>query len=158
MNLDKHNAHQEEEYSRLMKILNFRLPHRFKRIGLIISVLIFGFLILYKFYGSSNLIVADLCRNLMLLFLLMASLSKDVVEDEYLNHVRYQSYVIAFICAIGYSVGIPLIAFLMDILIANITSEEINKFYEVSAFEVIFILVCFQLLFFETLKRFGRAQ
>lgn len=158
MNLDNHNARQEDEYSRLMKILNFRLPHRFKKIGLITSIIIFSFLIGYKFYGSNDLLIKDVCRHFVLLFLLMASLSKDAVEDEYLNHVRYQSYVLAFICAVGYSVGIPLIAFLMDILIANITSEEINKFYEVSAFEVIFILVCLQLLFFETLKRFGRAQ
>ena len=41
MNLDNHNARQEDEYSRLMKILNFRLPHRFKKIGLITSIIIF---------------------------------------------------------------------------------------------------------------------
>jgi hypothetical protein len=94
----------------------------------------------------------------MLFFLLIASLSKDIVEDEYLNHVRYQSYVLAFICAITYAIGLPLVAFIFDFLITTITSEGTISFNEVSAFEVVFILVCFQLLFFETLKRLGRAQ
>lgn len=158
MDPDNHNTRHEDEYSRLMKILNFRLPHRFKNFGLICAVLIFVFLLFYKFYGSNDLIIKDLCRTFMLFFLLIASLSKDIVEDEYLNHVRYQSYVLAFICAITYAIGLPLVAFIFDFLITTITSEGTISFNEVSAFEVVFILVCFQLLFFETLKRLGRAQ
>ena len=122
------------------------------------AVLLFVFLLGYKFYGGNTILVKNVCRTIMLLFLLLASLSKDVIEDEYIEHVRSQSYVIAFICAVAYSIGIPLIALILDMLITRITGDGNVQFYEVSAFEVMFMLVCFQLLFFETLKRFGRAQ
>lgn len=148
----------EDEHSKLLKILNFRFHHSYKKVGLLSAVLIFIFLLGYKFYGGNTILFKDVCRSLMLLFLLIASLSKDTIEDEYISHVRSQSYVIAFICAVAYSIGIPLIALVFDLLITKITGDGSVQFYEVSAFEVIFMLVSFQILFFETLKRFGRAQ
>jgi len=151
-------ARQADEHNKLTRILNFRLAHPYKKIGLIGGLLIFIFLLGYKFLGANDLLVKDICRTVMLLFLLMASLSKDAIEDEYINHVRYQSYVLAFILAVGYSIGIPLIAYVIDILISKIDSDNVVNLHEVSAFEVMFMLVGFQLLFFETLKRFGRAQ
>jgi hypothetical protein len=61
------------------------------------------------------------------------------------------------VCAVVYSISIPLIAILLDILITKITGDGTISFYEISSFEVLFILMGLQLLFFETLKRFGRA-
>lgn len=147
----------EEEHTKLMKIINFRFPNQFKKIGLISSAIILGFLLLSKFVGPDSIMVKDFLRTLMLVFLLLASLSKDKFEDEYTTHIRSQSYVLAFICAVAYSMSIPLIAFVMDIMITNITGDGIVNFHETSAFEVMFMLICFQLLFFEALKRYGRA-
>ena len=148
----------QEEHSKLMRIINFRLPHVYKRIGLIGAITIFIFLIIYKAYGANTLIIKDVLRTIMIVFLLMASLSKERFEDEFIQHIRSQSYVIAFVCAIGYSIILPLVAYIMDILITNIRGEGTISFHETSSFEVMFMLVCFQLLFFETLKRFERAQ
>lgn len=148
----------KSEHSKLLKILNFRFPHSYKMIGIIGAALILLFLIGYKFYGGNTLIFKDVCRTVMLLLLLMASLSKDELEDEYVNHVRSQSYVIAFICSIAYSIFLPLVALLLDMVITKITGDGTVSFHEVSAFEVMFMLICFQLLFFETLKRLGRVQ
>lgn len=158
MNLEKCADRSEEEHNRLMKILNFRFPHPYKKIGILAAAAIFGFLVFYKFYGSNELLVKDLSRTVMLLLLLLASLSKDAVEDEYINHIRSQSYILAFVCATLYSISLPLITFLLDLLITKVREEGTVNFHEVSAFEVMFMLICFQLLFFETLKRFGRAQ
>jgi len=150
-------SHNEDEYSRLIRILDFRLPHKFKKIGLFGAILIFVFLLGYKFLGSNTLIAKDVLRTLVLLFLLLASLSKDFLEDEFNRHIRFQSYVLAFVCAAVYSISIPLIAIIFDIIITKITGDGTINFHEVSSFEVMFILMGLQLLFFETLKRFGRA-
>ena len=147
----------EDEHNKMLKIINFRLPHIYKRIGIFSAVAVFIFLLGYKFYGGDLILVKDMCRSGMVLLLLMASLSKDSIEDEYIQHVRSQSYVLSFICAVSYSVGLPLVAFVMDVLITKISGDGQINFHEVSAFEVMFILVSFQLLFFETMKRFGRA-
>ena len=157
--MDKPISHNllEDEHSKLMKILRFRLPHQFKRIGLIGAFLIFLFLFGHKFFGSNTLMAKDVLRTLILFFLFLASLSKDALEDEYNRHIRFQSYVLAFVCATTYSIFLPLVALVMDMLITKITGDGSISFYEVSAFEVLFILMGLQQLFFETLKRFGRA-
>lgn len=146
------------EHSRLSRILSWRLPNRYKKIGYICAAAIFIFLLGYKFYGQNTILVKDLCRSLLLLFVLIASLSNDPIEDEYVSYVRSQSYVLSFVIAAVYTIGIPLIALLLDILITKITGDGIAQLYEISAFEVIFMLVCNQLLFFEVLKRYGRAK
>ena len=147
----------EDEHNKMLKIINFRLPHLYKKVGIIGAVAAFIFLLGYKFYGGESILVKDICRSAMVVLLLIASLSKDLIEDEYIQHVRSQSYVLSFICAVTYSIGLPLIALVMDVLITKISGDGQVGFHEVSAFEVMFMLVAFQLLFFETMKRFGRA-
>ena len=147
----------EEEHSKLYGILNFRLHHRFKRLGLLGAIGILLFLIGYKFYGGNLLLAKDVLKTIMLLFLLIASLSKDELEDEYNKQIRYQSFVVAFVITAGYAIAIPLIALILNVLMTKITGDGSVSFYEISAFEVIFSLIGMQLLFFETLKRFGRA-
>ena len=156
----KQHTHNEDEYSQLIKILDFRLPYSLKKIGYIGAILILVFLFGYKFLGdhSLTLIIKDVLRTLILFFLLIASLSKDSFEDEFNKYVRFQSYVIAFVCTLVYSIFLPLIAIIFDIVITNITSDGVINFHEVSSFEVLFILMGLQLLFFETLKRFGREE
>lgn len=158
MEFNDQRSRTDEEHYKLMKVINFRFPHQYKKLGLTGAVLILIFLIGYKFYGSNDIMNKDILRTIMLLFLLVASLSKDSFEDEYISYLRGQSYVLASICAIAYSIGLPLVALVMDMLITKITDGDGIQFYEVSAFEVMFMLLCFQILFFEVLKRLGRAQ
>jgi len=147
-----------DEHSVVDRVLAYRIPHYWKTIGLVGGVSIFIFLLFYKFYGSNTLLVKDVCRTLVLFFLLLASLSREKVEDEYVRHVRSQSYVAAFTCALVYSISIPLIAIILDVLITKITGDGSPSFYDISGFEVMFTLIGFQLLFFEALKLFGRAE
>lgn len=154
---NSNNSCLDGEHHKLLKILNFRLPHHFKKIGLIVASLILFFLIGSKFMGDLSLISKDVLRTLILLFLLLASLSKEVQEDEYSSHIRFQSFKLAFVVAATYSIAIPLIAIVFDLIITMITGDGSVNFYQFSAFEVLFILLGTQLLFFETLKRFGRA-
>lgn len=148
----------DKEQERMDRVLNFRLPARYKKLGLYSAVLILLVLFAYKFMGSNAPLLKDILRTLVLFFLLIASLSKDKLEDEYNRHMRFQSFVIAFVVAVAYAVIIPLISIVIDFAITNISGNGNINFYEISAFEVIFILLGIQLLSFETLKRIGRAQ
>ena len=105
-----------------------------------------------------TLLVKNVLRTMMLFFLLLASLSKDALEDEYNRYIRFQSFVIAFVSSAVYAILIPLIAVILDSLITRITGDGVVNFHEISSFEVIFIMLGFQLLSFETLKKFGRAE
>lgn len=149
---------QDEERSKLLKILKFKLPHKYKKIGLITAAILMVGLIVSKFAGYNHLINKDAIRSFMLLALLIASLSKEQAEDEYVNHLRGQSYILAFICTLGYSIIIPIIAFALDFLIVRITGDGQTNFYEISAFEVMFMMICFQLLFLMGLQRLDLAE
>jgi len=152
------NSIIESEYNSVNRILNYRLPSVWKKIGIIGAVSVLVFLIFSKFYGSIDPVYKDVLRGVILLLLFLASLSRDTDEDEYLKHLKSQSYIIASIAALAYSIGIPLIAFVLDLLICKITGDGSPSFYKISAFEVIFSLLGFQLLFYETLKRLASAE
>ena len=149
---------EDNEYNRLLKIINFRLPHSFKKIGLMGAIILFSFLLLSKFLGIDSIIVKDVLRTLVLLFMLMASLSKDSLEDEFNKHIRLQSYALAFACSAIYAITLPLIAIFLDWIITGITGDGQVSFYEVSAFEVLFMLMGLQILFFHTIKKLESAQ
>ncbi len=147
----------QDEYNKISKLLEFRLPSKYKMIGIITASLILLFLMSSKFFGDIAPLIKDVLRTLILLFLLLASLSMDSQEDEFSKYIRFQSFKIAFVIAISYSIIIPLLAFIFDLLITKITGDGSINFHQISAFEILFILLGIQLLFFETLKRFGRA-
>ena len=151
-------ATYQDEHTSLMKIINYRLPHVFKKVGIGVALAIFIFLLLYKFYGANTLIIKDMLRTTMLLFLFLATMSKERFEDEFVAYIRAQSYILSFVCAIAYSIIIPLISFGLDILITNITGDGEVNFHATSAFGVMFMLTCFQLLFYTVLKKLERAQ
>lgn len=146
-----------QEHSKLHEILNFRLPNGFKKVGLIGAILIFAYLLAYKFIGSNTLIVKDALRTLVLLFMLIACLSSNRIEDEYSRHMRLQSFLIAFVLAAAYTIIIPLISLVLEFAITRITGDGSVSFYEMSAFEVLFTMLGVQLLCFEALQRFGRV-
>jgi hypothetical protein len=148
----------EKEHRTLTRILNFRLPHTLKKVGLITAVALLIILVAYKFVGSNQLIIKDALRTLLLFALLVATLSKDKLEDEYNRVMRLQSFVIAFVFTAGYAIVIPLIALVLDTLITYVSGDGVVAFYEMSAFEIIFTMLGMQLLCFEALKRFSRAE
>jgi hypothetical protein len=141
-----------------LKIINFKLPNTYKKVGLTIGGLLMLGMIISKFSGYNPSINKDAIRTFTLLALLIASLSREQFEDEYVAHLRGQSYIIAFVCTLGYSIIIPLVAFVLDFLIVRITGDGQTSFYEISAFEVMFMMICFQILFFEVLKRLDREE
>jgi len=146
------------EHNKVMSIINYRLPHSFKKIGLISAFLVFAFLIAYKFLGADTLMVKEILRGVLLLCLLVASLSKDKIEDEYSNHLRYQSYIIAFVFTTAYAVLIPLIAIVLDMLIINVSGDGTPSYFDISSFEVLFNIMAQHLFFYEVLKRFANAE
>ncbi len=147
-----------DERSQVFRIINFKFPHAYRKIGIILGFGLLLGLMMSKFIGFDHLLNKDLIRTLMLLPLLVATMSEEKVEDEYASKLRGQSYILAFVCALSYNIIIPLIAFALDALIVKVSGDGHTSFYEVSSFEVMFSIICFQILFFEGLKRLDLAE
>lgn len=140
----------ERERSHLQKMNKFLLPNKFKTIGYYIAFGGFGLMILIKFI-EEPLWVKPILRKVLLLGMLMVSISKDKIEDEFIETLRSQSYRLAFIMAVLYSLIQPVINYVVGLFFDK--KEEFNDF---SYFEVLFFMLIIQLLFFWQFKRFNK--
>ena len=82
---------------------------------------------------------------------LIISLSKEKVEDEFIDSLRSQSYRLAFVMAIVYSLVQPLINYGVGTLLNQ--DDELQGF---SYFQVLFFMLIVQLMFFWQLKRMNK--
>lgn len=146
----KNMSYCEKERSRIEKMNKFQLSPKFKKIGVIIAIIAFGLMIAKKFFDEPTW-VKPLLSNILLIGLLMISIAKDKIEDEYIDSLRSQSYRLAFVLAVIYSLIQPAINYTVDVLL-NKTSEAL---YDFDYFQVLFFMLIVQILFFKQMKRFN---
>lgn len=140
----------EAERRRLEKFNKFQLPNYYKKIGIISAIVIFSLMIAKGFFDEPSWIKPVL-SGLLLIAMLVISLAKDKVEDEYIDSLRSQSYRFAFIIVIIYSLVQPLINYGVGILF-----DETEKLNGLGYFQVLFFMLVVQLLVFYKLKRYNR--
>ena len=133
----------ERERSQLEKMNKFQLGNQFKKIGYTIAIGTFVLMIGRKYIDNSEWI-RPILHGILLIGLLLISLSKEKVEDEYLESLRSQSYRLAFIMAIVYALVQPLV---------NFPDDKLEAF---SYFQVLFFMLIVQLMFFWQLKRMNK--
>lgn len=151
MNLKKIIACERKSIDRMSRC---QLPHRFKKIGWIL------FLISFVSVFVPSIVMADdhlksvvliVLKYGILIGLLMVSLSKEPIEDEYVRSVRMQSYMLAFVMGVVQALIFPFINLGAETLIGNTSSYQ-----PTGDFFILWILLACQLLFFHVLK--GRAD
>jgi hypothetical protein len=90
-------------------------------------------------------------HGVLLIGLLIISVSKEKIENEFIVSLRSQSYRLAFILAIVYSLVQPLANF----AIATLINQD-NTFESFNYFQVLFFMLIVQLLFFWKLKKYNK--
>lgn len=140
----------ERERSQIERMNKFQLPNSFKKIGYYIAFGAFALMIAKKFF-EEPMWVKPALRWTLLIGMLIISLAKDKIEDEFIDSLRSQSYRLAFILAVLYSLVQPFINYGVGILFD--ANEKLEGF---SYFQVLFFMLLIQLLFFFQLKRFNR--
>mgnify|MGYP003640784913 FL=1 len=138
------------ERRRLEKLNKFQLPNSFKKIGLISSIVIFSLLIAKKYVYDPEWL-KPILLGLLLLSMLLISLAKEKVEDEFIDSLRSQSYRFAFIIVILYSLVQPIVNYGVGILF-----DKTEKFEGFDYFQVLFFMLVVQLMVFYKLKRYNR--
>lgn len=137
----------EHDKKMLGRIKNFQLPNYMKRVGLGITLISFIGLFANKFTVDIELI-RSVCKYGMLLGLLLVSISKEKVEDEYIVQLRMQSYTFAFIAAVVLAFIQPFINYAVDYAISGETA-----FKENGDFVILWMLLFCQVFYFEMLKK-----
>lgn len=140
----------ERERSYIEKMNKFQLSNKFKIVGYYFAFGIFALMIAKGFFDEPTWVKPTL-NGLLLLGMLLISISKDKIEDEFIENLRSQSYRIAFILAILYSLLQPFINYTVGLLFDK--NETMEGF---SYFQVLFYMLVVQLMVFWQLKRMNK--
>jgi hypothetical protein len=139
------------ERKRFEKLINFRLPHKFFLVGIVLS----GLSIITMFFRNT-LIEGDsewlklLLEKTLLIGLLIMSISKDKMEDEMLLQLRAQSYTIAFVVGVFYALIMPYIEY----GVSNVVNNGGEVYKDLGDFQVLLFMLMIQLMFYHNLKRY----
>lgn len=147
MNAEKY---MDCERKRMIKILNFRLPHYFKAIGIIVFVGAFILMLVRLWFPDQKDLLREIARKGLVIGLLMASLARDKEEDELTALLRAQSYAIAFIVGVIYTLIMPYI----DYGVSNALKPEGEVLKDLGDFQVLSFMLLIQVMFYHVLKRY----
>ncbi len=138
------------DLKRTEKINKLQLPNKFKTIGWTLFIISFVSIFIINIVISDEIIRKQLMITTkygILLGLLIVSLSKEKIEDEYIKSIRMQSYMFAFIIGVIQSLIFPFIDFGVDSLL----NGEAN-FEPAGDFFILWVLLLCQIMFFNILK------
>jgi hypothetical protein len=136
----------EREKSHLEKMNKFQLGNQFKKTGYMIAIGAFILMIGRKYIEDSEW-VRPILHGILLIGLLVISLSKEKIEDEFIDSLRSQSYRLAFLMAILYSLAQPIVNYGLAVLFNQ--NDELKYF---DYFQILFFMLIVQLMFFLKLK------
>lgn len=139
------------ERKRFVKLIKFRLPNKFLRVGIaivglsIIAMFARGFL-----FGNNSEWFKLLCQKTLLVGMLIMSISKDKIEDEMTIQLRAQSYMYAFVLGVVYALVMPYVEF----GVSNVVNNGGEAYKDLGDFQVLLFMLMIQLMFYHNLKRY----
>ena len=141
----------ECERSRFYKLINFRLPNLYLKIGIYIAAasIILMFARAFVFEGDTVWLKL-LLQKALLVGLLIMSISKDKIEDEMTVQLRAQSYMIAFVFGVVFALVMPNVEF----IVSNIVHSGGEAYKDLGDFQVLLFMLMIQLMFYHNLKRY----
>ncbi|MFY0630873.1 MAG: hypothetical protein JXR05_10865 [Flavobacteriaceae bacterium] len=140
----------EKERTKIEKLNKFQFPNKFKKVGYYIAFIAFGLMIAKKFVAEPDW-VKPVLSGVLLLGMLLVSMSRDKIEDEYIDSLRSQSYRFSFVVVVLYALIQPLVNYGVGILF-----DETEKLQGFDYFQVLFFMLVVQLMAFYQLKRVSK--
>ena len=137
----------ERERIQLEKMNKFQLRSHYKKVGFMIAIGSFVLMIAIK-YIDNPVWLKPFLHGILLIGLLIISISKEKIEDEYIDSLRSQSYRLAFILAIVYALVQPIVNFAVSYVL-----QQDDEYESFNYFQVLFFMLIVQLLFFWKLKK-----
>jgi len=133
------------ELQGLVRFDRYQLPHRAKRMGWVIFIIAF-IALFFTDRGTSFKMIA---KYAMLLGLLLASLSKEKVEDELVRDMRMRSYSLSFVFAVLLAIAQPILYYITKGVLADQTVSVDGM----GGWMILWVLLSVQVLYFEILKK-----
>ena len=141
----------ECERKRFAKLIKFRLPNRFLKIGIaIVGLSLIGMVVRGFFHVNDTEWLKLLFQKTLLVGMLIMSISKDKIEDEMTIQLRAQSYMYAFVLGVVYALVMPYVEF----GVSNVVNNGGEAYKDLGDFQVLLFMLMIQLMFYHNLKRY----
>ncbi len=140
----------ECERKGLNKLINFRLPYYFYKLGrAIIGVsIVMMFVRAFGLDGDQE-VLKEVLKKMLLVGMLLMSIAKDKDEDELIVKLRMQSYTYAFVIGVIYALVMPYV----DLGVSNLVHGGGEVYKDLGDFQVLIFMLLVQLMCFSALKR-----
>lgn len=138
----------ECERNNLAKLMKYQLPNIFKTIGFVVAIVCFVTVIMNKFTLDSQ-ILRLISKYGITFGLLIVSISKEKIEDEYIAKIRMMSYSFAFIFAVLWTFANPFIVYAVESLV----DKEPAVLQPNGDFQILWMLLAIQVFSFHLFKR-----
>lgn len=139
------------ERRRFEKWLNFRLPHSFLRVGVVVAIASIAVMFFRAFVMEGDTEwLKEITKKTLLVGMLIMSLSRDKEEDEMVIALRMQSYAIAFVVGVIYALVMPYVEY----GVSNVVNDGGEAYKNLGDFQVLLFMLMIQLMFYHNLKRY----
>lgn len=133
------------------KLLNFKLPTYFKKIGWIGAIATLVIIMSTSFFDGDHTLLKDILRKVVLAFMFVIVLAKEEVEDERIQNFRAQSFSFAFLAGVLYTLFQPVVNW----IVFSIFKPEKAVFEDLGDFQILWLMLVVYLLFFYVSKKRG---
>jgi hypothetical protein len=140
---------QEHERRRAQKLLNYKLPTYWKKIGWVGAIL--SLIMSTSLFDGDFELLKDILRKVVLAFLFTVILAKEQVEDERVQNFRAQSFSFAFLAGVLYTLFQPV----ANWIVFSIFRPERATFEDLGDFQILWLMLTVYLVFFYILKKRG---
>lgn len=140
---------KECEERKIEKLLRFKLPNYWKKIGWTLFIISLGTLLSTKFFDGDLEFLKEALKRVVLVSLFIVVLSKEKFEDERILYSRAKAFSITFLLTALYILVQPIANF----IVGTALGEEIGLFDELGDFTILWMMLVVYLLFYSILKK-----
>ena len=142
---------QEGDIEKIDKLTNYRLPNKFKIVGLVLSIIsIISVPIILSYAGELQHrdLLERISWTLAILGLLMISISKEKIEDELMAKIRMQSYQYALIGTVLLYSMFPFVTYVISLIFSSTPKMKGSEDIPLLA-----VMLVMQIITFKKLKK-----
>ncbi|WP_298518985.1 hypothetical protein [uncultured Kordia sp.] len=140
----------ESEKRSIEKLEKISLPNSFKRVGVILFIILLVYILSAKIFGIENSeTLKYVLKRGLLIALLIITLSREEIEDEMIRSIRAKAFTMAFVVGAIYTLIQPLINYIANVL----TGKEQDILEDLGDFQILWFMLFMYIVFFHILKR-----
>lgn len=140
---------KEYEQRKMEKLLSFKLPNYWKKIGWTLFGVSLLIVLSTKFIDGDLEFLKDALKRVVLVSLFTVVLSREIVEDERIQQIRGKAFSLTFLLTALYILFQPIANF----IVGSIFGKKMGLFDDLGDFVILWMMLVVYLMFYTLIKK-----